>query len=167
MKRFDETGANTIPVHDINSIHIYNKDGNPDVGYNIQTAVDCESKMFIALIVSQKATDHHQFPAIMNKSIENMGVLPIFACADAGYNTRRTLEYVEEIGLNALIDNNRSAKLRNGHSNENKFHKYNMDYNIQEDYFICYNQEKLFYQETKIKWDEKKARLGYTTKILQ
>ena len=44
MKRFDETGANTIPVHDINSIHMYNKDGNPDIGYNIQTAVDCESK---------------------------------------------------------------------------------------------------------------------------
>ena len=34
-----------------------------------------------------------------------------------------------------------------------------MDYNIQEDYFTCYNHEKLFYQETKIKWDEKKARL--------
>ena len=156
MKRFNETEANTIPVNDINSIHLYNKDGNPDVGYNIQTAVDSESKMFIALIVSQKATDHHQFPAIMNKSIENMGVLPLFACADAGYNTRRTLEYVEEIGLNALIDNNRSAKLRNGHSNENKFHKDNMNYNIQEDYFTCFNQEKLFYQETKIKWDEKK-----------
>lgn len=44
-----------------------------------------------------------------------MGVFPRFACADAGYNTRRTLEYVEEIGVNALIDNNRSAKLRNGH----------------------------------------------------
>ena len=156
MQRFDETKANTIPINDIESIHLYNKDGNPDVGYNIQTAVDSESKMFVALIVSQKATDHHQFPDIMNKSIGNMGVFPSFACADAGYNTRRTLEYVEEIGLNALIDNNRSAKLRNGHSNDNKFHKDNMDYNIQEDYFTCYNHEKLFYQETKIKWDEKK-----------
>ena len=39
LKRFDETGANTIPVNDIESIHMYNKDGNPDVGYNIQTAV--------------------------------------------------------------------------------------------------------------------------------
>ena len=28
MERFDETGANTIPVHDIDSIHLYNKDGN-------------------------------------------------------------------------------------------------------------------------------------------
>lgn len=156
LKRFDETGANTIPVNDIESIHIYNKAGNPDVGYNIQTAVDSESKMFIKLIVSQKATDHHQFPDIMNKALKNMGVFPDYACADAAYNTRRTLEYVNEIGLNALIDNNRSAKLRNGHSNENKFHKDNMDYDILTDYFTCYNREKLFYQETKVRWDEKR-----------
>ena len=44
MKRFDETGANTIPVHDMESIHIYNKQRNPDVGYNLQTAADSSSK---------------------------------------------------------------------------------------------------------------------------
>ena len=156
LKRFDETGANTIPVHDMESIHIYNKQGNPDVGYNLQTAVDSSSKMFMSLIVSQKATDHHQLPDIMNKSIKNMGVLPEFCCADAGYNTRRTLEYLDEIDLNALIDDNRSAKLRNGHSNTNKFHKDNMEYNVKDDYFTCYNKEKLFYQETKVRWDKKR-----------
>ena len=128
MKRFDETGANTIPVHDMEPIHIYNKQGNPDIGYNLQTAVDSSSKMFMALIVSQKATDHHQLPDIMNKTIKNMGIMSEYCCADAGYHTRRTLEYLYEIGLNGLIDNNRSAKLRNGHSNGNKFHKDNMDY---------------------------------------
>ena len=75
MKRFDETGANTIPVHDMESIHIYNKQGNPDIGYNLQTAVDSSSKMFMALIVSQKATDHYQLPDIMNKTIKNMGIM--------------------------------------------------------------------------------------------
>ena len=156
MKRFDETGANTILVHDMESIHIYNKQKNPDVGYNLQTAVDSSSKMFMSLIVSQKATDHYQLPDIMNKSIKNMGVMPEYCCADAGYNTRRTLEYIEEIGLNCLIDNNRSAKLRNGHSNSNKFHKDNMDYDVPDDFFICYNNEKLIYQETKVRWDKKR-----------
>ena len=89
----------------------------------LQTAVDFTSKMFMSLIVSQKATDHYQLPNIMNKTIKNMGVMPEYCCADAGYNTRRTLEYLEEMGLKGLIDNNRSAKLRNGHSNCNKFHK--------------------------------------------
>ena len=156
LKRFDETDANTVPVHDMESIHIYNKQGNPDIGYNLQTAVDSSSKMFMALIVSQKATDHYQLPDIMNKTIENMGIMPEYCCADAGYHTRRTLEYIDEIDLNALIDNNRSAKLRNGHSNDNKFHKDNMEYNVEEDYFTCYNNKKLVFQETKVRWDKKK-----------
>ena len=156
LKRFDETGANTIPVNDIEAIHLYNKDGNPDVGYNIQTAVDNESKMFIRIFVSQKATDHHQFPEMMNKTLENLKFLPEYTCADAGYHTRRTLEYIEETGLNVLIDNNRSAKLRNGHSNSNKFHKDNMDYNVEDDNFTCYTGEKLTYQKTNVRWDEKR-----------
>lgn len=79
LKRFSETGANTIPVNDIECIHIIDKQGNPDVGYNLQTTVDYSSKMFVALHVSQKATDHHQFPEIMDKSIKNMAKNQIIA----------------------------------------------------------------------------------------
>ena len=86
-----------------------------------------------------------------------MGEIPNVSCADAGYNTRRTLEFIEEIGLNALIDNNRSAKLRNGHKNKNKFHKDNMGYDNVEDAFICFNEEYLYYQGTNIRWDDKKG----------
>ena len=156
MRQFKKTGANTIPIHDIEALHIYNKAGNPDVGYNIQTAVDYMSKMFICIMVSDKATDHYQFPEIIEKAMHNMGEMPETTCVDAGYNTRRVLEYIEELGLNVLMDNNRSAKLRNGHGNENKYHKDNMIYNSEEDYFICYFQEKLTYQKTKIRWDDKK-----------
>ena len=46
----------------------YNKDGNPDVGYNIQTAVDCESKMFIALIVFAESNRSPPIP-IHNEQI--------------------------------------------------------------------------------------------------
>ena len=167
LKKFDETGANTIPVNDIDAIHLYNKDGNPDVGYNIQTAVDNESKIFIRLIVSQKATDHHQFPEMMNKTIENLKCIPKYTCADAGYHTRRTLEYIEETGLNVLIDNNRSAKLRNGHSNSNKFHKDNMNYNVEDDNFTCYANKKLTYQKTNVRWDEKREDWDIQRIILQ
>ena len=126
------------------------------MGYNVQTAVDQESKMFLAIMLSDKATDHYQFPEIITKAMENMGEMPETSCADAGYNTRRVLEWIEEIGLNVLLDNNRSAKLRNGHTNDNKYHKDNMGYDYDEDYFICFNKEKLTYQETKVKWDEKR-----------
>jgi len=31
--------------------------------------------------------------------------------------------------------------------------------NVEGDYFICYNEEKLVFQETKVRWDKKKERL--------
>lgn len=114
------------------------------------------SKMFICILATDKATDHYQFPDVIEKAMKNMGEMPETTNVDAGYNTRRVLEYIEELGLNVLMDNNRGAKLRNGHKNKNKFHKDNMDYNYNDDYFVCYNKEKLTYQQTKINWDEKK-----------
>ena len=156
LRQFKKTGANTIPINDIEALHIYNKAGNPDVGYNIQTAVDYMSKMFICILVSDKATDHYQFPDTIEKAMHNMGEMPETTCVDAGFNTRRVLEYIEELGLNVLMDNNRSAKLRNGHESDNRYHKDNMIYNPDDDYFICYFQEKLIYQKTKIRWDDKK-----------
>ena len=67
------------------------------------------------------------------------------------------MEFIEEIGLNALLDNNRGAKLRNGHKSDNKFHKDNMNYVYDGDYFICYNKQNLTYQKTRIRWNKKKA----------
>ena len=55
LKKFDETKANTIPINDIDSIHFHNKQDNPDVGYNIQTAADEMSKMFVAIICFTKS----------------------------------------------------------------------------------------------------------------
>ena len=31
-----------------------------------------------------------------------------------------------------------------------------MDYDVPDDFFICYNNEKLIYQETKVRWDKKR-----------
>ena len=157
LDKLHETDSNTMPIHDIESIHITNKKKIADLGYNIQAAVDWRTKMMMAIDVTRKATDHNQFQNIILKAISYMGEIPNVSCADAGYNTRRTLEFIEEIGLNALIDNNRSAKLRNGHKNKNKFHKDNMGYDNVEDAFICFNEEYLYYQGTNIRWDDKKG----------
>lgn len=156
LRKFKETGKNTILINDMEAIHLKDKSGNTTVGYNVQTAVDSMSKMFIYIMLSDKATDHYQFPDIIEKAMDNMGEMPDTTCVDAGYNTRRVLEYIEEMRLNVLMDNNRSAKLRNGHKNEDKYHKDNMDYDYEEDFFLCYNKKRLIYQGTKVKWDKKR-----------
>ena len=60
------------------------------------------------------------------------------------------------MGLNALINNNRSAKIRNRRKNKNKFNKDNMSFNYDEQYFIYYNNEKLTRQRTTCRWNDKK-----------
>ena len=50
-------------------------------------------KCLFALVL-HKARDHNQFPEMMNKTLENIKQMPDYVCADAGYNTRRTLEYM-------------------------------------------------------------------------
>ena len=47
------------------------KQVNPDVEYNVQTAVDLMSKMFVAIMEIDKATDHYQFPDIVENAMEN------------------------------------------------------------------------------------------------
>ena len=86
-----------------------------DVGYNVQTAVDNMSKMFVTILLTDNATDHISISRYYWKCNKENGWNAKTTCADAGYNTRRVLEYIEEMGLNVLMDNNRSAKLRNGH----------------------------------------------------
>lgn len=76
LERFKQTGENTVPINDIEAKHIHNKAGNPDVGYNVQTAVDSMSKMFVSILVSDKATDHYQFPVIIENAMEKMGQMP-------------------------------------------------------------------------------------------
>lgn len=85
-KRFDETGQKTVPVNDIEAIHMVDKTGTNIVGYNIQTAVDYMSKMFCAIMVSQKATDHGQLPEIFKKAVDNIGENPQKISADSVYN---------------------------------------------------------------------------------
>ena len=40
LDKLHETDSNTMPIHDIESIHITNKKKIADLGYNIQAAVD-------------------------------------------------------------------------------------------------------------------------------
>ena len=155
MERFEETGKNTIPVNDIEAIHITDKKGKKIIGYNIQTAVDSMSKMFCAILLTQKATDHDQFPAIFEKAVDNIGKDPDKSSADAAYNTYETLEYIDKNNIDALIFNTRLAKFRNGHKNKWVFHKDNMIFNYIENYFKCYAGNPLFYQDTKVKFNEK------------
>ena len=145
-QRFDETGQNTVPINDSDALHVTDKKGKSIVGYNIQTAVDYSTKMFCAILISNQATNHGLLPEIFTKMVENIGIIPEVSSADSAYNDYETLAFLEDNNIKALIDNTRTAKLRNGNGSKKIFHKDNMGFDYENNTIICYANQPLFHQ---------------------
>lgn len=60
--QFKFTGQDKIPMNDIEARMMKGKKGNFLVAYNIQSAVDYDTKLICALNVTQNPTDHYQLP---------------------------------------------------------------------------------------------------------
>ena len=58
------------------------KKGNYVVAYNIQSAVDYDTKLICAINVTQNPTDHYELPAIAKKAIQNINTKPTYISAD-------------------------------------------------------------------------------------
>ena len=69
-EKFNKTQQEKIPLNDIESRKMKSKRGNYKIAYNIQSAVDSESKLTCAITVSQSPTDHYELPKIADKTIK-------------------------------------------------------------------------------------------------
>lgn len=163
-EKFEETGQNTVPVNDIDARHVTDKKGQKIVGYNIQAAVDNSTKMFCAVLVSNQATDHGLFPEIYTKLVETLGMEPEVCSADSAYHDYETLAFIEDNDINALIDNTRAAKLRNGNGSKKIFHKDNMTFDYENNCMHCYANQPLYYQESIFKVNKKTGKLEVKSK---
>ena len=61
------TGQDRIPVNDIEACFMKGKKGNYMVAYNIQSAVDYDTKLICAINITQNLTDHYELPEIAKK----------------------------------------------------------------------------------------------------
>ena len=70
--QFTFTGQDRIPVNDIEARFMKGKKGNYMVAYNIQSAVDYDTKLICTINVTQNPTDHYELPKIAKKAIQNI-----------------------------------------------------------------------------------------------
>ena len=61
------------------------KKGNYMVAYNIQSAVDYDTKLICTINVTQNPTDHYELPEIAKKAIQNIKTKPKYISADTIY----------------------------------------------------------------------------------
>ena len=146
--QFKFTGQDKIPMNDIEARMMKGKKGNFLVAYNIQSAVDYDTKMICALHVTQSPTDHYQLPEVADKAINNMGKVPTHMSADTIYLNRISLSYFVNKGIDGLIPTRKQSKEKIKQLNPNQFHKDHFFYISDLDFFMCpAGQPMYFYKE--------------------
>ena len=80
-------------MNDIEARMMKGKKGNYLVAYNMQSAVDYDTKLICGLHVTQSPTDHYELPDIADKAINNIGKIPKYMSADTIYLNQISLSY--------------------------------------------------------------------------
>ena len=135
--QFKFTGQDKIPMNNIEARFMKGKKENFLVAYNVQSAVDYDTKMICAINVTQSPTDHYQLPDIADKAINNIGKAPKFISADTIYLNQITLSYFANNGIDGLIPTRKQSKEKIGKLNPKPFHKDHFYYISDLDLFMC------------------------------
>lgn len=158
--QFTLTGQNKIPMHDIEARMMKGKKGNFQISYNMQSAVDYDSKLICAINITQNPTDHYELPEIADKAINNIGTIPKHISADTIYLNPTSLGYFKDKEIDGIIPTRKQSKERIGKLNTNPYHKDHFEYDGQKDAFRCPEGEYLyFYKEYTIQEEEKPNKI--------
>lgn len=135
--QFTFTGQDRIPVNDIEARFMKGKKGNYMVAYNIQSAVDYDTKLICAINVTQNPTDHYELPNIAERAIRNINTKPKYISADTIYLNQISLSYLADKKIDGLIPNRKQSKEKIGKLNPNPYHKDHFEYDYELDAFKC------------------------------
>ena len=135
--QFTLTGQDKIPMNDIEARKMKGKKGNFYIAYNVQSAVDYDTKLICAVNVTQSPTDHYELPQIADKAIKNLGKIPEHMSADTIYLNPTSLSYFKNNNIDGLIPTRKQSKEKIGKLNKNPFHKDHFEYDGENDAFKC------------------------------
>lgn len=135
--QFTLSGQKSVPIIDIEARWMKSKKGNSQISYNIQSAVDYDTKMICAINVVQAPTDHYQLPKIVDKAINNTNVLPRFVLADTIYLNETSLSYLADKHIDGVIPDRKQSKEKIGKLSKNPYHKDHFKYLPGIDAFEC------------------------------
>ena len=142
----DYSGQVSLALNDHDARLMKVKDNGqkyPKFSFNIQLGTDTKSKLICGVNAVQNPTDHYQIPALMNQILVNLQIKPQKISADTIYSTLANLQYLEELGITALIPTKQQNRENSGNLPDNPFA---IDYFVFDEYknvFICPNNEEL------------------------
>ena len=130
---------NTIYIHGIRHntckrywIKIYERQERKlHVAYNIQSAVDYDTKLICAINVTQNLTDPYELPNLVERAIRNINSKPKYISADTIYLNQISLSYLADKKIGGLIPNRKQTKEKIGKLNPNPCHKDHFEYDYE------------------------------------
>ena len=147
--KLDLTGQKSIPLYDTDARLMKVKDKGQKYkkwAYNIQVAMDTDSKLICGINTVQYPTDHYQIPALIDQTIENIEVTPEIISADQIYGTLGNLFYLKEHNISARIPTGKQSREAMGKIIENPYHLDYFKYNEEKDVIICPENQELIRQ---------------------
>ena len=165
--QFKFTGQDKIPMNDIEARMMKGKKGNFLVAYNIQSAVDYDTKLICALNVTQKPTDHYELPEIADKAINNIGKVPKHMSADTIYLNQISLSYFANNKIDGLIPSRKQSKEKIGKLNPKPLHKDHFQYISELDLFMCPANKPMYFYKEYVEKSENPEKTRQNKKTLQ
>jgi len=71
--------------------------------YNLQTSVDADNQIIVAMELTASETDHGYLPKMVEQTESNTGVAPGISLADSGYQDEETLKWIEQSKHDVLM----------------------------------------------------------------
>ena len=142
----DYSGQTSLALNDHDARLMKTKDKGqkyPKFSLNIQLGTDTKSKLICGVNAVQNPTDHYQIPALMNQILTNLNSKPRKISADTIYLTLANLNYLDNLGISALIPTSQQNRKNSNNLPENLFA---IDYFVFDEYknvFICPENQEL------------------------
>ncbi len=158
----EKSGQTSIGLNDYDARWMINKKGLPEIAYNLQSAVDYDSKLVVSFDLVQDPTDHHQLAKQVDNIKESIQETPQKISADTIYNTKEGLNKLEQEEIDGYIPTRKQSKQYTDRLNPNPYHKDHFEYDFKTDSYICPQNVELPHQKTYI---EKSKTPGKPDKI--
>lgn len=138
-EELDKSEQDAVSLSDPESRFMKNKKDHTELSYNYQAAVDGDSSIIVASVVSQDPTDHKQLQPVIEQVEENLGPLPkgTIIPADNGYYGGENLHYLEEKGSDGYIPHKKQSSQMKGKGKDNPYSKDKFSYDPLKDEFTC------------------------------
>ena len=120
----DYSGQTSLALNDHDARLMKTKDKGqkyPKFSLNIQLGTDTKSKLICGVNAVQNPTDHYQIPALMNQILTNLNSKPRKISADTIYLTLANLNYLDNLGISALIPTSQQNRKNSNNLPENLF----------------------------------------------